>query len=573
MRLPSIKVGTRLGLSFALLLLLLLTITAIGIGYMAQIQQRLNEVIHINNAETKLVLEMRSTLSDRLISLRNMALTNEASIGVAEAERIGEQSKRYAAAEDKLKQMLASQPRNAAAKQALLLKIREQEKAALPLINKAAALAQSLKVDEAARVLMSDLQPVQIKWRAALGELIAVEEKLSEQAAADAAAAYANARLFMLTLGGLSLLVGFVTALRITRGLLRQLGGEPAYAAHIAGQIAAGNLAVAIDLKANDRTSLLFAIQAMRDRLATIVGEVRTGTDNIATASAQIAAGNLDLSARTEQQAGTLEETTSSMEELTTTVKQNAEHAHQANQLALSASDAAIEGGAVVARVVDTMEAINASSKKIVDIIGVIDGIAFQTNILALNAAVEAARAGEQGRGFAVVASEVRNLAQRSAAAAKEIKALIVDSVKQVENGSQLVDRAGTTMDGVVSSIQRVSAIMGEITTASQEQSQDIGQVHEAISQMDRVTQQNAALVEEAASAATSLREQAGHLVALVSVFQLGARPALEVATTSVAQLPAPRPFSSKGNMTRIVHDDAVARRKRLAGAREWAPS
>jgi len=259
----------------------------------------------------------------------------------------------------------------------------------------------------------------------------------------------------------------------------------------------------------------------MNDGLVKSVSQVRTGIDTIATASSQIAAGNLDLSSRTEEQASSLEETASSMEELTSTVKQNADNARQANQLAVSASGVAEKGGAVVSRVVDTMEDINASAKKIVDIIGVIDGIAFQTNILALNAAVEAARAGEQGRGFAVVASEVRNLAQRSAAAAKEIKTLIGDSVDKVELGSKLVEEAGVTMDEVVQSVRHVTDIMSEIMAASQEQSAGIEQVNQAIGQMDQVTQQNAALVEEAAAAAESLNEQAAKLAEAVSVFKL----------------------------------------------------
>jgi methyl-accepting chemotaxis protein len=263
------------------------------------------------------------------------------------------------------------------------------------------------------------------------------------------------------------------------------------------------------------------AVETMRDALVRVVSQVRQGTDTIATASSEIASGNQDLSSRTEQQASSLEETAASMEELTSTVKQNADNARQANQLAASASEVAVRGGSVVGQVVDTMSAINTSSKKIVDIISVIDGIAFQTNILALNAAVEAARAGEQGRGFAVVASEVRSLAQRSAAAAKEIKVLIDDSVGKVGTGSAQVAEAGRTMDEIVASVKRVTDIMGEISSASQEQTSGIEQVNQAIAQMDQVTQQNAALVEEAAAAASSLQEQAGHLVQAVGVFRV----------------------------------------------------
>jgi len=266
---------------------------------------------------------------------------------------------------------------------------------------------------------------------------------------------------------------------------------------------------------------LLQALKTMNDGLVSIVTEVRQGTDNIAAASTEIASGNLDLSSRTEEQASSLAETASSMEQLTSTVRQNADNARQANQLAMNASEVAQRGGAVVAQVVSTMDEINSSARKIVDIISVIDGIAFQTNILALNAAVEAARAGEQGKGFAVVATEVRSLAQRSAAAAKEIKELIGNSVDKVDAGSTLVSQAGATMDEVVTSIQRVTDIMGEITSASAEQSSGIEHVNHAISQMDSVTQQNAALVEEAAAAAASLQDQAASLAQVVSIFKL----------------------------------------------------
>src|SRR5450830_266218 len=317
-------------------------------------------------------------------------------------------------------------------------------------------------------------------------------------------------------------LFGLVLAILVGIWLIRAISRPIDAAVEIADGIAAGDLTQHINVLSNDETGrLMQALKNMNESLVKIVGEVRTGTDTIATASSQIAAGNLDLSARTEEQASSLEETAASMEELTSTVKQNSDNARQSNHLAMSASDIAVKGGAVVSQVVDTMVSINDSSKKIVDIISVIEGIAFQTNILALNAAVEAARAGEQGRGFAVVASEVRDLAQRSAAAAKEIKTLIGDSVDKVAIGSKLVGEAGRTMDEVVASVRHVTEIMGEITAASQEQSTGIEQVNQAIAQMDEVTQQNAALVEEAAAAAAGLQDQASNLSHVVSVFRL----------------------------------------------------
>jgi methyl-accepting chemotaxis protein len=357
---------------------------------------------------------------------------------------------------------------------------------------------------------------------AKLAELAHNKEKMAQETNLSNKNAYENSRATLLALVALSALAGTGFGILITRSLTRQLGGEPAYAADIAARIAGGDLGTDVQLRAGDETSLLFAMKSMRDRLARIVSEVRQGTDAIASASGEIASGNLDLSSRTEEQASSLEETASSMEELTSTVKQNADNARQANMLAQTASTVAGQGGDVVAQVVQTMGSINDSSKKIVDIITVIDGIAFQTNILALNAAVEAARAGEQGRGFAVVAGEVRTLAQRSAAAAKEIKALIGDSVDKVEAGTKLVDQAGSTMSDVVSSIQRVTDIMAEISAASQEQTSGIEQINQAISQMDDVTQQNAGLVEEAAAASEALQNQAARLAELVSVFRLG---------------------------------------------------
>ena len=365
------------------------------------------------------------------------------------------------------------------------------------------------------------------------------------------------------------LVFGVVVAAVLGWMLVRAIVGPLQAAVEIAGGVAQGDLTQKIEVRSNDETGrLMAALKDMNDSLVEIVTRVRAGTDTIATASSEIADGNLDLSSRTEQQAGSLEETASSMEELTSTVKQNADNARQANMLAGSASEVAGKGGVVVAQVVETMGAINASASKIVEIISVIDGIAFQTNILALNAAVEAARAGEQGRGFAVVAGEVRSLAQRSAAAAKEIKLLIDDSVDKVHHGAALVDQAGATMTEIVQSVSRVTDIMAEITAASQEQTAGIEQVNAAIVQMDQATQQNAALVEEASAAAQSLQQEAATLARTVGAFRIAEGPL----RASLAPAPASAFASPSAAVPRLARPAAgPAPAKPAAGAAKTA--
>ncbi|OWT80093.1 MULTISPECIES: methyl-accepting chemotaxis protein [unclassified Achromobacter] len=374
------------------------------------------------------------------------------------------------------------------------------------------------KADEADKIFLSTFQPASVNYSKLLAEFVEVQRKRLDTDAAHIQEIDHDSRQQLIILAILATAFGALCAWVLTRGITQPL----AKALTAARRVADGDLGSEITVHGRDETGqLLEALQAMNGNLRNIVGQVRGGTDSIATAAREIAAGNLDLSSRTEEQASSLSETAATMEQMTVTVKQNADNARQANQLAVSASEVASRGGAVVSQVVGTMTSINESSRRIVDIIGVIDGIAFQTNILALNAAVEAARAGEQGRGFAVVASEVRSLAQRSATAAKDIKQLISDSVAKVDSGSQLVSQAGATMDEIVESVKRVTDIMGEISAATHEQTGSIEQINLAIAQMEQVTQQNAALVEEAAAASGAMQDQTSTLAQLVSVFRL----------------------------------------------------
>jgi methyl-accepting chemotaxis protein len=403
----------------------------------------------------------------------------------------------------------------------LFAEVAAQRKTYSAIRDSTFALSNTLTAsqEDVQAMVSAKMLPAMNNYIQSVEQVVKHQKALFDQANATIDEVYQRAITRLLTLGAAALLIGSMLAWLLSRSITRPL----ARAVTLAETVARGDLRAEIDASSRDEVGqLLAALKSMNESLLKTVVEVHSGTDMISTASQQIAAGNLDLSSRTEQQASSLEETASSMEELTGTVKQNADNARQANLLAASASAVAVKGGTVVSEVVDTMAAINASSRKIVDIISVIDGIAFQTNILALNAAVEAARAGEQGRGFAVVAAEVRNLAQRSAAAAKEVKTLINDSVEKVDAGGKLVDQAGTTMTEIVQSITRVTDIMSEIAAASIEQTAGIEQINMAIAQMDEVTQQNAALVEEAAAAAGSLQDQATSLASVVSIFNIG---------------------------------------------------
>jgi methyl-accepting chemotaxis protein len=548
MNLKNMKVGTRLAVGYAIVLLLLVVIVATGVLKMHQMQERVDGITDFNNVQIARITTLQTSVMDRMIALRNLALLTDPAAMQPEIERLRRQEGLYAENATKLAGMFAD-PSTTAEEKTLWATIVQQERLARPMMAEAERLGFANQAEQTTAVLLNKVRPVQRVWLDTMEQLTALEVTLNAQEAGEAKQAYHTAVTLMLVLAVVALVVGVAAALYITRALIRQLGGEPADAAAIATSIAAGDLTVPVPVKAGDTGSMMYAMRDMRDRLAAIVTEVRSGTDTIATAAAEVSAGNMDLSSRTEQQAGSLEETASSMEELTSTVRQNADNAQQASAMAASASEVAVRGGAVVAQVVDTMGAIDASAKKIVDIISVIDGIAFQTNILALNAAVEAARAGEQGRGFAVVAGEVRNLAHRSSTAAREIKELIDDSVGKVGAGTQLVNQAGMTMAEVVEGVQRVTDLMTEISAASREQSSGIEQVNQAITQMDEVTQQNAALVEQASAASEAMQDQARRLAELVGTFTvaqdaaLGAAPLRTPAQTTHARpaLPAAR--------------------------------
>ena len=460
--------------------------------------------------------------------------------------------------EDKIKQMTDEQKAKIDEVSATITKFASSPKVSEPerkLVTVAAAeLAKYRKAIDTAIDLSSvdvstgamAMQSADKQFQAMLKhfeDLVQLEKRLSQQSYEAASTAFHTAVAVLAALTILALVASAAVAFLMSGVIVRPL--RTAIAA--AGQIASGNLSADITTTGTDETAqLLKALAEMTQNLRALVGEVANGAHTVSDTSAQIAQGNLDLSQRTEEQASTLEETASSMEELTSTVTQNAHSAKQASQLAVGASDVARKGGQVVGQVVSTMTGISDASRKISDIIGVIDGIAFQTNILALNAAVEAARAGEQGRGFAVVAAEVRNLAQRSAAAAKEIKTLIGDSVNKVEAGTRLVDAAGKTMEEIVTSVSKVSELIAEIAAASQEQSSGIEQVHTAITQMDQVVQQNASLVEEATAATESMKEQAASLLQTVSRFNLGGSDAAFAALreTTPAAVAAPAPVS-----------------------------
>ena len=542
------RIGTRLAIAFATVLLLAVVATTVGLvnarGNAAATRQMMEQPL----AKERLVSDWYVLIYSAVARTELIARSKDDTLPVVFADTIAASTRRGGELLGKVKELLASDEERALFDATIALRTAYQKaKNDVGEIRKGGD-------DAAAEAAYRDkFLPAAEAYKNKVNELLAFQRKAIDDTAhaIDAANERSNTLLLILTV--LMVAIGSVAAWIISRSITGPLKS----AVDIAATVANGDLTTRFDgpTSRSEIGDLMTALKGMNDSLRNVVNQVQVGTKTIASASNEIAAGNMDLSQRTEEQASSLEETASSMEELTATVRQNAENARQANQLAHAASDVAERGGSIVGQVVDTMGTINDSSRKIFDIISVIDGIAFQTNILALNAAVEAARAGEQGRGFAVVASEVRNLAQRSAAAAKEIKELIGNSVEQVDIGSKLVQQAGSTMNEVVDSVRRVTDIMGEITSASSEQSIGIDQVNTAITQMDQVTQQNAALVEEAAAAAASMQEQAERLADVAASFKLDQEsmrqslaapvPARKIAAAP-ARRPAPAPLPKK---------------------------
>jgi len=512
-KLSTFSLATRLYAAFALVLLVTITLAGFAIVRVNSIEASLENAESFRATRLEPLYQAREALDQTGIAARNAFIYQDPAAAMRELDIVDARKAEYLAAMARLDPLLADDPAWRNVREGLTAMARE--------LARPRAFVTAGQREAFGTFLVEECSPLRRQIVADIDILLKQLQANTSAAGAAAAGEASGARYWITALSVLCALLCAGIGLAITRSLIGQLGGEPAYATAVAREIAAGQLQHQVDTERARPASLLYAMSAMRDSLSDIVARVRGGTDAIASASAEIASGNLDLSNRTETQAAALAQIAGSMKQLIGSVQQNAEYAAHASKLAGDASNVSREGGAAVEGVVATMHLIEQSSRRIEDIISVIDGIAFQTNILALNAAVEAARAGEQGRGFAVVASEVRNLAQRSASAAKEIKALIEDSVSKVGAGTVLVGQAGDTMRKVVTGVQRVTAIMGQISDATRAQSADIEQVDHAIVRLDEMTLQNAALVEEASAAAQSLRMQADELAGVVNTFQL----------------------------------------------------
>ena len=513
MPLQHISIGKRLGLAFAVLTLFIATMLAVGIWRLQAVAQSTADMMARPLSKERVISDWYRTVYSNVNRHALVARSSDAELARQFVADNVEASKASSRQQAELQKLISTPEEQALFDQVSVLRTRFVQ--ARDTIYQAKAEGRA---DEAERLLRSDFQPAADAYLQTLQALLDHQRQRISEAAAGVQAEFERGRMQLAGLGGLAVLIAVALAVAITRSITSPL----ARAVHAVETVAAGDLTHRVHSDAQDETGqLLRALDGMGDQLRNVVGQVRQGADGVASASSQIASGNLDLSSRTEEQASALQQTAASMEQMTSTVRQNADNARTANQLAVSASELASRGGQVVDQVVGTMGDIHEASRKIVDIIGVIDAIAFQTNILALNAAVEAARAGEQGRGFAVVASEVRTLAQRSADAAKQIKDLITASVERVDAGNTLVEEAGVVMRDVVAGVRRVTDIVGEISAASQEQTQGLEQVQHAITQMDAVTQQNAALVEEAAAATRALEAQSVQLVQAMAHFQV----------------------------------------------------
>jgi len=536
MNLGDMKIATRLALGFALMGLLIVGLGVVALWKSAVLHQEFRVVTDERMPRVALLNHIRDDSNGIAIALRDMAIAE----GGDEFQRLQKAVQAKRQSMNELVERLAAQIRHPRAKELLAALQAQRARTVEGQQHFMDLMGQGQ--DEAARAyLFKEVRPVFAAYIEATDALIALQTELQEQSVADAGAAVASIQLSV----GVAIALALGAAVVLALWIIRAITGPLQQAVEVARAVADGDLGVHIDVQGRSETALLLgALRQMLESLRTVVSQVRGGSENVAAASGQIAQANQDLSARTEQQASALEETAASMEQLNSAVRLNADHAHQANQLAISASAVAERGGTVVGEVVQTMKGIQESSRRIADIIGVIDGIAFQTNILALNAAVEAARAGEQGRGFAVVASEVRALAGRSAEAAKEIKQLIDSSVERVGKGSELVDQAGATMQEAVTSIQRVASLMTDISAASTEQSSGMGQIDAAVQHLDQTTQQNAALVEELSAAARSLQEQAHAQVQAIAVFTLD-----EDAAAAAAPLTSPAPAAGRSAM------------------------
>ncbi|MCO5340269.1 methyl-accepting chemotaxis protein [Delftia tsuruhatensis] len=539
--LKNMKTGSMLGLGFSVLILIALSIALLGRARLIQASDDVSYLADTRITSLLRLVEVKSSVEFIFRGVRSLALIEDPAEKALAKATLDTQRQKIGQLMEQFREGLST-PQGIA----LYDRMRNARTAYLPLLDQfmAAAMRHDLPTVSAMLGSSGEFRRQQDAFFAAINDMLAHQQvRATETAQATEGKSLAAGRQ-MLSLALASLLLGALVAWAITRRIKGLLGGEPAYAAQVTQEVAKGNLAVNVQLRRGDTTSLLASLEAMRASLAGIVSQVRHSSESIATGASQIASGNADLSARTEEQAANLEETAASMEQMTATIQQNVDTVRSASGLAQSASATAVHGGEVVHGVVSTMEDITHSSRKIGEIIGVIDAIAFQTNILALNAAVEAARAGEQGKGFAVVASEVRSLAQRCANAAKEIKGLISESVGKVAAGSRQVAEAGSTMNDIVTQTHRVAELISDIGAATQEQSQGVTQVSDAVQQLDQVTQQNASLVEESAAAADSLNKQAAQLVQLVSVFRLdenATRPqaALSKSTTVAAAVPA----------------------------------